>query len=75
GLGGALGLLQQPPRAFLQGPVEEADKAWIEQQVEARSQAKQARDYARADAIRAELLGRGIQLEDKPGGVTLWRRA
>ena len=28
-----------------------------------------------ADQIRQELLVRGIVLEDKPGGITLWRRA
>jgi cysteinyl-tRNA synthetase len=75
GLGATLGLLQSAPQEFLQGATDDADKAWIDQQVQLRAQAKQARDYARADAIRAELLGRGIQLEDKPGGLTLWRKA
>ena len=36
--------------------------------------ARKAREFARADAIRAELLGRGIILEDSAGGTT-WRRS
>ncbi len=75
GLGGTLGLLQDSPLHFLQGDTAAADKEWIEQQVGLRAQAKQARDFAQADRIRTALLERGIQLEDKPGGVTLWRRA
>ena len=51
-----------------------ADDARIEQAVAARAAAKKARDFAEADRIRAELLSRGIVLEDGPAGTT-WRRA
>ncbi|MFJ1128488.1 cysteine--tRNA ligase, partial [Bordetella bronchiseptica] len=40
-----------------------------------RAAAKAARDFARADAIRAELRAAGVELDDKPGGLTQWRRA
>ena len=39
-----------------------------------RNTAKQARDFARADAIRDQLAGEGILLEDTQGGVR-WRRS
>ncbi len=47
--------------------------AWVEERITARQEARKARDFARADAIRAELAGRGIELEDAPGG-TRWRQ-
>ena len=39
-----------------------------------RNAAKKAKDFARADAIRRQLEQSGIALEDKPGGLTQWRR-
>jgi cysteinyl-tRNA synthetase len=43
--------------------------------ISARSEARKSKNYAEADRIRTELLDAGIVLEDKPGGVTEWRRA
>ncbi len=49
------------------------DETWIDERIEARKQAKKARDYKAADAIREELVGQGILLEDTPQGVR-WKR-
>ncbi len=39
-----------------------------------RNTAKKEKNFARADEIRKELDAAGIVLEDKPGGLTEWRR-
>jgi len=77
GLAGLLGLLSRVPQEFLQGAViagglADAD---IAAQIAARTQAKQDKDFSEADRIRATLLQAGIVLEDRPGGITEWRRA
>jgi len=45
----------------------------IEEMIEARQAARKARDFSKADAIRTELLEKGIVLEDTREGVK-WRR-
>ena len=47
--------------------------ATIDALVRERDEARAARDFARADALRDELTARGITLEDTPAG-TVWRR-
>ena len=51
------------------------DDAAIEALIEQRKAAKTNRDFATADRIRDELKAQGIELIDRPGGVTDWRRA
>jgi cysteinyl-tRNA synthetase len=71
-LAGTLGVLQQAPRAFLQSGAG-LDEASIAELISARDAAKKARDFARSDAIRAELAGQGIVLNDTAQGTT-WTR-
>jgi cysteinyl-tRNA synthetase len=77
-LGSVLGLLQQAPRSYLQSGGGSAsgglDVAAIEQRIQDRAAAKKARDFAAADAIRAELAAQGVELKDSPQGTT-WVRA
>src|SRR5690606_36784362 len=76
-LDGVLGVLQQDPAALLQDSrgLADMDVAMDEERIAARAAAKAARDFATADAIRAELLAAGVALEDRPGRLTEWRRA
>jgi cysteinyl-tRNA synthetase len=67
----ALGVFEQVFGIRL-GPEECLDSA-IEALIEKRQQARAARDWAAADAIRKELAERGIVLEDTPQGIR-WKR-
>ena len=73
-LGGQIGLLQTDPAAFVAGETGGGDDSAIDRLVAERNAAKVAKDFARADAIRKQMEVTGIVLEDKPGGVTEWRR-
>lgn len=49
-------------------------EAQIREAIEHRAEAKANKDFSLADAIRRELEDKGVILEDKPGGITQWRR-
>ncbi len=53
---------------------EEILPADVEALIAERLETRRRKDFARSDAIRSELLGRGIVLEDTPAG-TRWKKA
>jgi cysteinyl-tRNA synthetase len=73
GGGQLLGLLQQDPAAWFSRGSVDGDDARIQGLVNERDAAKRARDFIRADAIRRQLAGEGVLLEDTAQGVR-WRR-
>jgi cysteinyl-tRNA synthetase len=76
-LAGVIGLLEREPQLFLQGggSADGLSDDEVDAQITARAEAKKNKNFAESDKIRAELLAQGIVLEDKPGGITEWRRA
>ena len=68
-LAGVLGLRQEAEAEA------SLDDSAITTAIEARKAAKAAKNYGEADRIRNELLAQGIELIDKPGGITEWVRA
>ena len=72
GGGTLLGLLQQPPgQWFKQHGDGNVDAAKVDALLEQRRAARAGRDFARADAIRDELAGMGVAIEDSAQG-TRW---
>jgi cysteinyl-tRNA synthetase len=74
-LGGVLGILQRDAEDFFTASHSEGGLSAdaIEAQIVARAEAKKAKDYTGADAIRKALADAGIVLEDSPQG-TSWKR-
>ena len=46
--------------------------SWVEERIAARTQARKSKDFKAADAIRAELAAKGVDIEDAPTG-TKWK--
>ncbi|MGH7093360.1 MAG: cysteine--tRNA ligase, partial [Stellaceae bacterium] len=72
--GRLLGILERDPETYLRG-AQAGDEVLIRDRIQARTEARQARNFAEADRLRSELANIGIILEDKPDGTTKWRRA
>jgi cysteinyl-tRNA synthetase len=75
-LGSVLGILRMPPEQWFRAgaPVGGLSDADIDALIAARTAAKQSKNWPESDRIRKELAEAGVILEDKPGGVTTWRR-
>lgn len=87
-LAGVLGFLQKVPDDYLKGnqitanitlPIIEisatgSNELGIDELIELRKKAKLEKNFAEADRIRKKLDAAGVLLEDKPGGITEWRR-
>ena len=69
-----IGILEEDPGAKTEA-VKDADEdaAAIESLIAERQEARKAKDFKKADAIRDELAQKGILLEDTPQGVR-WKR-
>jgi cysteinyl-tRNA synthetase len=63
---------QQPPALERAGGPSETE---IEALIAQRQAAKAKRDFATADRIRSQLKEQGIELIDRPGGVSEWLRS
>jgi cysteinyl-tRNA synthetase len=70
--GAILGFLQADPEAWFRGGADPALTARIDALIASRVAARAAKDWTRADAIRAELTALNVEVMDNPTGAT-WR--
>jgi cysteinyl-tRNA synthetase len=79
-VGETLGIMRRPPAEFLLARRNRLcmrrniDRAMVEARIADRTAARAAKDFKRADEIRAELKTSGVELMDTPAGTT-WRVA
>ena len=72
--GQLLGILAQDPATWFAGDVASVDEDVINALVADREKARADKDWAKADELRDQLLGLGIEIEDVADG-TRWRKA
>ena len=73
-VGNLLGILQMAPEEWFAEDAAGIDVTAIESLIQRRKDAKAAKDFAAADAIRKQLTDMGIVIEDSANGTT-WKRA
>jgi cysteinyl-tRNA synthetase len=77
-VGATLGIMLRPPSEFLLARRDRLcqrrhlDRDAVDARIADRTAARAAKDFKRADEIRAELKGSGVELMDTPAGTT-WR--
>jgi cysteinyl-tRNA synthetase len=71
--GALLGLLQADPDAWFKGGADAALTTQVEALLARRTEARKAKDWTAADAIRAELTALDVEVLDGPGGTATWR--
>ena len=67
-----IGFLGADPESWFQGAADPALKARVDGLIAERVAARSAKDWAKADAIRAELTALNVEVMDNPTGAT-WR--
>ena len=76
--GHLLGILYQDPEEWFRWSPAKQEQGLSESEIEAliqkRADARKAKDFATADAVRKELADKGVVIEDTPSG-TQWKRA
>jgi cysteinyl-tRNA synthetase len=70
--GQLIGFLKADPESWFQGAVDPAMRARIDALIADRFAAREAKDWEKADRIRAELTALNIEVMDNPTGAT-WR--
>ena len=70
-----LGILGQSQTEYLRSYPQRImlDESKVEQLIEARSEARRRRNFSKADSIREELTGMGVEIEDHKDGTTSWK--
>jgi cysteinyl-tRNA synthetase len=73
--GALMGILGQTEAEYLRSdPLRNAiDESKIKHLIDARGQARKARDFKQADSIRDELANMGVEIEDHGDGTTSWK--
>lgn len=69
----SLDLTKAEPKAETYSNATDEELAFINEMIAKRAEAKKAKDFSTADAIRQELLNKGIAIKDTREGV-VWER-
>jgi cysteinyl-tRNA synthetase len=78
-LGEVLGIFDSDPKAYKsrmqqkKGDAKGVEASRVEELIAKRANARKAKDFKTADAVRDELAALGVEIKDKPDGTTEWR--